>query len=78
LDAKDRALITLHYFTGCSYEQICEITGDSLASVKSRLHRARQRMRDRFEGLRETYDPPVPLAETKDDTDPHRRRILAF
>jgi len=78
LDARDRTLITLHYFSGCSYEQLCEITGDSLASVKSRLHRARRRMRVRFEAFRESYDRPLPLDETTDETDPYGRRLLAF
>jgi RNA polymerase sigma-70 factor (ECF subfamily) len=78
LDPRDRTLITLHYFSGCSYEQLCEITGDSLSSVKSRLHRARQRMRARFEAFRESHDPLVPLDETTDETDPCPRRLLAF
>jgi RNA polymerase sigma-70 factor (ECF subfamily) len=78
LDPHDRSLVILHYFSGCSYEQICEITGHSLASVKSRLHRARRRMRDRFDAFRESYESPQSLAETRDETDPNSRRVLAF
>ncbi len=31
---------------GLSYEQIAEVTGDSIPAIKSRLHRARLALRD--------------------------------
>jgi RNA polymerase sigma-70 factor (ECF subfamily) len=44
----DRALLALHYLEECSYEEIRAITGGTLAGLKSRLHRARQRLKRRF------------------------------
>jgi RNA polymerase sigma-70 factor (ECF subfamily) len=54
LAPEDRALLTLHYLEGCSYGQIEEITGLSLARLRSRLHRARQRLKRHFVALRDS------------------------
>jgi RNA polymerase sigma-70 factor (ECF subfamily) len=62
LAPQDRALLALHYLEGCTYEQICQITGNSLARVRSGLYRARQRLKRHFVNLRdsdEALDPPA-------------------
>ena len=41
-----RQVFLLKDVEGLSYEQIAEITGDSVAAIKSRLHRARLALRD--------------------------------
>jgi RNA polymerase sigma-70 factor (ECF subfamily) len=41
-----RQVVILRDFDDCSYEEIGEITGDSVAAIKSRLHRARLALRD--------------------------------
>ncbi len=41
-----REVFVLRDLEGLSYEQIGEITGDSVPAIKSRLHRARLAMRD--------------------------------
>jgi RNA polymerase sigma-70 factor (ECF subfamily) len=40
-----RQVFLLKDVEGLSYEQIAEITGDSVAAIKSRLHRARLSLR---------------------------------
>ena len=41
-----REVFVLKDIEGLSYEQIAEITGDSIAAIKSRLHRARLELRN--------------------------------
>lgn len=53
LRAEDRVMIMLRHFSSCSYGEIGEILGIGEATVKSRLHEARQRMKPLFERLRE-------------------------
>ena len=48
LDEDKRTVFTLKVFHQCSYEEIAEITGFSLAKLKSDLHRARAEMRRRI------------------------------
>ena len=51
--ADDRVMIMLRHFSSCSYGEIGEILGIGEATVKSRLHEARQRMKPLFQGLKE-------------------------
>lgn len=46
LPAEQRAVLVLSDVQGLSYEEIAQATGSSLGTVKSRLSRARARMRD--------------------------------
>jgi RNA polymerase sigma-70 factor (ECF subfamily) len=46
LSPEDRLLVTLYHLQGCSYLEIEEITGVSPVNIKSRLFRARRRLRD--------------------------------
>ena len=48
LDDDKRLVFTLKVFHHCSYEEIADITGFSLAKLKSDLHRARAEMRRRI------------------------------
>lgn len=50
-----RQVFLLKDVDGLSYEQIAEITGDSVAAIKSRLHRARLSLRDAID---EFYNGP--------------------
>lgn len=46
LSADDRLLVTLYHLQGCSYAEIEDITGISQVNIKSKLFRARRRLRD--------------------------------
>jgi RNA polymerase sigma-70 factor (ECF subfamily) len=48
LDEDKRLVFTLKVFHQCSYEEIAEITGFSVAKLKTDLHRARSEMRRRI------------------------------
>jgi RNA polymerase sigma-70 factor (ECF subfamily) len=48
LDEDKRLVFTLKVFHQCSYEEIAEITGFSIAKLKTDLHRARAEMRRRI------------------------------
>ena len=45
-----RELITLRHFTGLSYEEIAEVKGMPLGTVKNKLFRARAVLKDRLAG----------------------------
>jgi RNA polymerase sigma-70 factor (ECF subfamily) len=46
-----RRVFLLKDVDGLSYEQIAEITGDSVPAIKSRLHRARLALRDAIDAF---------------------------
>lgn len=46
-----RQVFLLKDVEGLSYEQIAEVTGDSVPAIKSRLHRARLGLREAIEGF---------------------------
>lgn len=46
-----RQVFLLKDVEGLSYEQIAEVTGDSVAAIKSRLHRARLALREAIEAF---------------------------
>jgi RNA polymerase sigma-70 factor (ECF subfamily) len=48
LPARYRAVLTLRDVEELSNDQVAELLGESLASVKSRLHRARQALREQL------------------------------
>lgn len=48
----DRAVITLRHFSDCSYEEIGQVLGIDVKTVKSRLFEARSRMRTLLGDLR--------------------------
>jgi len=50
LPTDQRMTLVLSDVQGYSYQEIAEITGTSLGTVKSRLSRARARMRDFLSG----------------------------
>lgn len=49
LPAADRELLTLHYLEGMQYEELAEILDIPLGTVKSRLYKARERLRTLME-----------------------------
>lgn len=51
LSPDDRLLITLYHLQERSYEEIQEITGLTYALLKSRLFRARQRLREQYKNI---------------------------
>lgn len=53
LDEDRRVVFALKVFHGSSYQEIVEITGFTLAKVKTELHRARAEMRHRLRGYLE-------------------------
>jgi len=48
LDEEQRLLVVLRDIEELSYEEICEITGLALGTVKSRIHRARMTLRKKL------------------------------
>ncbi len=62
LPDEQRVAVVLHDMEGCSYEEMAEIAGVQLGTAKSRLSRARARLRDLLEaepglsGSRETME----------------------
>ena len=53
LQESDRTVVTLYYLGGMNYEQISEFLGVSVSAIKSRLHRARQRLKKEEPMIRE-------------------------
>lgn len=49
LPLKDRSVLVLRYFENFKLEQIADMTGESLSTVKSRLYRAQQKLRLKLE-----------------------------
>ena len=47
LQESDRTVITLYYLGGMTYEEISEFLGVSVAAIKNRLYRARNRLKRR-------------------------------
>jgi RNA polymerase sigma-70 factor (ECF subfamily) len=48
LSADHRAVLVLREMDGCSYEEIAEILGLAIGTVRSRLHRGRIQLRERL------------------------------
>ena len=53
LQESDRTVITLYYLGGMTYEDISNFLGVSVGAIKSRLHRARQRLKKEEPMIRE-------------------------
>ena len=53
LQESDRTVITLYYLGGMTYEEISNFLGVSVGAIKSRLHRARQRLKKEEPMIRE-------------------------
>ncbi len=53
LQESDRTVITLYYLAEMNYEEISEFLGVSVSAIKSRLHRARQRLKKEEPMIRE-------------------------
>ncbi len=51
LPEPQRSVILLHYLEDFSLEEIADITGSRLGTVKSRLHYAKRALRDALQGL---------------------------
>jgi RNA polymerase sigma-70 factor (ECF subfamily) len=64
LDPDERVVIVLHYWADLSLEQIAARIGTPLGTVKSRLHRARNRLRTELE----RQAPPTPTPPTSGPT----------
>ncbi|MCG9131688.1 sigma-70 family RNA polymerase sigma factor [Candidatus Poribacteria bacterium] len=53
LQESDRTVITLYYFGGMSYEEISKFLGVSVGTIKTRVYRARQRLKKEEPMIRE-------------------------
>ncbi len=56
LQESERTVITLYYLGGMSYEEISEFLGVSVAAIKNRLYRARNRLKKEAPMIRETLE----------------------
>ena len=54
LQESERTVITLYYLGGMSYEEMSEFLGVSVAAIKNRLYRARNRLKKEEPMVRET------------------------
>lgn len=52
LSPKHQAVLSLHYLEGLSIEEVAQVVGCRLGTVKSRLSRAREALRHKLEGRR--------------------------
>jgi RNA polymerase sigma-70 factor (ECF subfamily) len=68
LGAEDRLLVTLYHLQGCSYSEIEEITGVTAVNIKSKLFRARKRLRELMK-LTEKGDAPDEMQRNTASTD---------
>ena len=59
LPEAQRAMVVLYHSQGLSYEEIAEITGQPMGTVKSRLNRARLALRDRLQPVAELFDGAI-------------------
>jgi RNA polymerase sigma-70 factor (ECF subfamily) len=59
LPESHREVVALKYLDGKSYEEIEAITGLSQATIESRLFRARQKLKTRFERVLKRHDASV-------------------
>jgi RNA polymerase sigma-70 factor (ECF subfamily) len=53
LSPEDRAVLVLRDYQQLSHEEMSEILGASIPSVKSKIHRARKRFKDKFRKYRD-------------------------
>jgi len=53
LSLKLREVVVLRYFEGLSYEEIAEVLGKSLGTVKSRLNRAHRKLGEKLQDIGE-------------------------
>ena len=56
LQESDRTVITLYYLGGMTYDEISSFLGVSVGAIKSRLHRARQRLKKEEPMIREALE----------------------
>lgn len=65
LPAHYRVVLVLRDVEELSSEEVAEIVGDSVASVKSRLHRARMALREQLTRTYASEYPPAAIARSK-------------
>ena len=56
LQESERTVITLHYLGGMTYKEISEFLGVSVGTIKTRVYRARQRLKKEEPMIREALD----------------------
>ena len=56
LQESERTVITLHYLGGMTYEEISEFLGVSVGTIKTRVYRARQRLKKEEPMIREALE----------------------
>ena len=56
LQESERTVITLHYLGGMTYKEISEFLGVSVETIKTRVYRARQRLKKEEPMIRETLE----------------------
>ena len=56
LQESERTVITLHYLGGMTYKEISEFLGVSIETIKTRVYRARQRLKKEEPMIRETLE----------------------
>ncbi|MBN2694628.1 sigma-70 family RNA polymerase sigma factor [bacterium] len=56
LDEEERELIVLHFINEIPYEEISQITSMQIGTIKSKIHRSKKRLKDRFIELGGIFD----------------------
>ena len=63
LDADQREAVVLRDIEGLAYDEIAEIVGASMGTVKSRLHRGRLKLKEALDTFMAGDDPTAPVSD---------------
>ena len=55
LSERYQTVLTLRYFEGMSYDEVADVLGKRIGTVKSLIHRGLERLRRQFEGNGATF-----------------------
>ena len=64
LPMPDRSALSLVYVQGLALADVARIEGDSLAAIKTRLHRAKQRLREILQSMADVHPEATAPSET--------------
>lgn len=75
LPLEQQLLLELHYWEGMDPGELAEVFDIARTTARTRLHRARNALRDRLEEMARLADLPYPVPPTVEDLDEWARKI---